>query len=59
MWLEIFEQFLNISDCKTLPSWNKINMFMEEQLKREVKDQPLEWKKAVERINSYIKNTTA
>lgn len=59
MWLDIFEQFLNIKDCKTLPSWNKVNTFMEEQLKREIKDQPLEWRKAVERFNNYIKFVTA
>lgn len=57
MWLDIFEKFLNIPNCNSLPAWSKINVFMEDQLKREVKEQPTEWKKAVERLNTYIKNT--
>lgn len=55
MWLDIFEQFLNIPSCDHLPSWNKVNSFMVEQLKEEVKCQSVEWKRAVERYNQSAK----
>uniref|UniRef100_A0A915DFN7 Protein kinase domain-containing protein n=1 Tax=Ditylenchus dipsaci TaxID=166011 RepID=A0A915DFN7_9BILA len=55
MWLDIFDSFLNIPDCKSLPSWPRFNSFIEEQLKSSIEAEPLEWKKGVERFNNYVK----
>uniref|UniRef100_A0A914HJC5 Protein kinase domain-containing protein n=1 Tax=Globodera rostochiensis TaxID=31243 RepID=A0A914HJC5_GLORO len=55
LWTQLFEQFLNIPDCKQLPKWSSALRRMEDRLTEAVKVEPLEWKKALERFNAFAK----
>uniref|UniRef100_A0A183BW57 Protein kinase domain-containing protein n=1 Tax=Globodera pallida TaxID=36090 RepID=A0A183BW57_GLOPA len=55
LWTQLFEQFLNIPDCKQLPKWSNALRCMEDRLTEAVKVDPLEWKKALERFNAFAK----
>uniref|UniRef100_A0A914HAI6 Protein kinase domain-containing protein n=1 Tax=Globodera rostochiensis TaxID=31243 RepID=A0A914HAI6_GLORO len=55
LWTQLFEQFLNIPDCKQLPKWSSALRCMEDRLTEAVKVEPLEWKKALERFNAFAK----
>ena len=56
LWQYILGQFLNIPNCKELPKWAEMNRQMEEGLKTAVETElGLEWKKAVERFNAFMK----
>lgn len=58
MWLDMFDDFLNIKDCESLPDWKLTNNFMQDQLKTAIVAEPAEWKKAAERFNNYVKNVS-
>ncbi|KAI1702066.1 protein kinase domain-containing protein [Ditylenchus destructor] len=58
MWLDMFDEFLNIKDCASLPDWKHTNKFMQDQLKTAIATEPAEWKKAAERFNIYVKNVS-
>ena len=55
MWASIFNEFLNIPSCSSLPSWPNTNSLMRTSLKKEVAASPIEWKKSLERFNTYVK----
>ena len=56
LWNQIFEEFLNIPDCKNLPNWTNVNRRMEQRLKTAVTNgMGLEWKKSLERFNTFMK----
>lgn len=56
LWSKIFEEFLNIPDCKNLPNWKDANQRMEQRLKTTISNEmELEWKKSLERYNTFMK----
>uniref|UniRef100_A0A915CRS8 Protein kinase domain-containing protein n=1 Tax=Ditylenchus dipsaci TaxID=166011 RepID=A0A915CRS8_9BILA len=56
MWMKIFDEFLNISGCESLPSWSHICSMMREKLQGEVKEKPDEWRKTLDDYNIYANN---
>lgn len=59
MWFELFDDFLNIPDCGSLPAWSRINAFIGEQLRAAVESDPLEWRRALERYTTTLKTIAA
>lgn len=59
LWTELFDEFLNIPNCKELPDWADVNRRMMRELKNAVMEMRLEWKKALERFNAYMKQQMA
>ncbi|KAL3083349.1 hypothetical protein niasHS_011151 [Heterodera schachtii] len=55
VWTQLFDQYLNIPNCKQLPKWLNTLDQMESRLAEAVKTEPLEWKRAIERFNEFVK----
>jgi len=53
-WETIFDEFLNIPNCHSQPSWTKAISELEKQLKQAVVVDVSAWKKAIERYNSLL-----
>lgn len=53
-WTYIFDKFLNIEDCNSLPSWPLIYYKLLNQLKDEVNVNPDNWERAVKSYNKTI-----
>jgi hypothetical protein len=60
MWLDLFDECLNIPSCSELPSWSRINAFMRQQLASTVGgEMGVEWRRALERYNSLMRGVVA
>ncbi|KAI1725107.1 mad3/BUB1 homology region 1 domain-containing protein [Ditylenchus destructor] len=55
-WKALFDELLNIPDCNSHPSWQKIYSTLLNQLKEEIDMSPENWRKAVESYNNVIQS---
>ena len=56
LWTRLLDQLLNIASCQALPNWADLNQQMESELRAQAAVQlALEWRKALERFNIYMK----
>ncbi|KAI1715657.1 mad3/BUB1 homology region 1 domain-containing protein [Ditylenchus destructor] len=55
-WNELFDEFLNIPDCNSHPSWQLVYSTLLNQLKEEIDTNPASWRRAVEFYNNVIQS---
>lgn len=53
-WESIFEEFLNIPNCQSMPKWDKAVQELEKALKSAVEIDEFAWKKGLERFNLFL-----